>query len=320
MVSLLQQMMVPSLQQMGPFLATRTETRFSLRRRQQVLSWGLCEIWASIRSSPTLGQLEPSILKLNSLEQIQGACFACCHGHHVVQKKLRILHSELKTAKNCWVRVHTNMSFLCKKKCVSIKNWVEVSDKRSTNMCSECPQQRRQKRVGLELPSRSFVYCTTQVVPGCLPLAFLFRILQCCFIQSVSLSLHNKPLALVPSFTMFLRHWSSWRVLISTLSRSCQSLQQDEWVDVGVDHPVHCQEEYGTSWELLLVQCSLAFEHLFVEFSLHMVMEAPWKLQTAVNYSTDEPLADSLLFDGDEPCAGLVTWVHISLDLTWAQL
>jgi hypothetical protein len=46
-------------------------------------------------------------------------------------------------------------------------------------------------------------------------------------------------------------------------------------VDAGVDHPVHCQEESGTSWEFLPVQCSLAFEHLFVEFSLHMVMEAP---------------------------------------------
>jgi hypothetical protein len=71
---------------------------------------------------------------------------ACCHGHRVVQKKLRILHSELKTAKTCWVRVHTNMLFLCKKKSVSTKNWVEVSDKRSTNMCSEYPQQLRTEK------------------------------------------------------------------------------------------------------------------------------------------------------------------------------
>jgi len=60
-----------------------------------------------------------------------------------------------------------------------------------------------QKRVGLELPFRRFVYCTTQVVLGCLPLAFLFLVLRCCFIQSVSLSLHNKPITLVPSFTIF---------------------------------------------------------------------------------------------------------------------
>ncbi len=144
MVSLLQQMMVPSLQQMGPFVAT-TETRFSLGRRQQVLFWGLCEIWASIGSSPTLGQVEPSILKLNSLEQIQGACLLVVMATMLFRRNSGSFTQCLKL-QTCWVRVHTNMPFLCKKKSVSTKNWVEVSDKRSTNICSECPQQLRTEK------------------------------------------------------------------------------------------------------------------------------------------------------------------------------
>ncbi len=203
MVSLLQQMMVPSLQQMGPFVATTTETRFSLGRRQQVLFWGLCEIWASIGSSPTLGQLEPSILKLNSLEQIQGACLFVVMATMLCRRNSGSFTQSLKLQRLAESEFTPTCCFSAKRRVFPPR--IELkSVTRGPQICVQnVHNNSEQKRVGLELPFRRFAYCTTQVVLGCLPLAFLFLVLQCCFIQPVFLTLHNKPITLVPSFSMF---------------------------------------------------------------------------------------------------------------------